>query len=260
MSTFLFDEIIFGPVFSRRLGISLGINLLPSNLKFCNFDCIYCECGLSDLKNKSQKPVLPNCDDFILALENKLKELVLKNKPLNAITFAGNGEPTLHPDFEKIIDQTILLRNKYFPEVKIAVLSNSTFLGKEHIFKALSKIEMPILKLDSAIENTVKIINSPPLNFSIPNLIDNLLKFEGKFILQTMFLKGSYKNEVIDNTTEVELNEWLKIIEKVKPQQVMIYTIARETPVSTLEKISLEKLEQIAEKVKKLGIETQISA
>jgi len=258
MATFLFDEIIFGPVFSRRLGASLGINLLPTRAKYCNFNCLYCECGWTDLKNKN-KIILPTFDNFYAALDLKLLEMKSENKDLDAITFAGNGEPTIHPNFEKIIDATIQLRNKYYPETKIAVLSNATMLGKEHIINALKKIDQAILKLDSAIYETVKILNSPPQNYTIENLINNFLKFDKNFVLQTMFVRGKHQNICFDNTTNLEVNAWLEVIKKTQPKLVMIYTIARNTPSSDLEKIDLETLNQISRRVNNLGFETQVS-
>jgi len=260
MSTFLFDELIFGPVFSRRLGISLGINLLPRNAKLCNFNCIYCECGLTGSNSNFNSNKLPEIVEFEFSLENKLIELKNKNKPLNNITFAGNGEPTLHPDFDKIIDKTIDLRNKYFPEANISVLTNSTNIGKERVLNALLKIEQPILKLDSVFEKTYCILNSPPKDYSIEKLKSEIQKFNGNFIIQTLFIKGKINENIIDNSTDEEVAGWLKFIEEVKPKQVMIYTIARETPVENLEKINVDKLTDIALKVKELGIDTLVSA
>jgi len=260
MATFLFEEIIFGPVFSRRLGVSLGINLLPTEAKYCNFNCLYCECGWTNLKDNKDKLKLPTFEEFYKALENRLLEMKSKNKPLGTITFAGNGEPTIHPDFEQIIDATIELRNKYYPETLISVLTNATMIGKEHIFKSLLKIEQPILKLDSGILETVKLLNSPPQNYTIENQTNNFLKFNGNFILQTLFLKGKHLNQTFDNTSETELKAWLEVIKITKPKLVMIYTIARDTPASGLEKIEIEKLNEIAEMVNNLGFETQVSA
>jgi wyosine [tRNA(Phe)-imidazoG37] synthetase (radical SAM superfamily) len=259
MATFLFDEIIFGPVFSRRLGISLGINLLPRGAKLCNFNCIYCECGLSNQNSDNSKIKLPEFEDFKNLLESRLKEMKLSNKPLNTITFAGNGEPTLHPDFVKIIDETLKLRNNYFPDAKIAVLTNATNVDKDHIFNALIKIDKAILKLDSVIEKTFKILNSPPPNYNIESIKSNFKQFNGNFIMQSMFVKGIINNEIIDNTTDFEIIEWLKVVEEIKPKQVMIYTIARDTPLKNLEKIDIEKLEEIANRVNKLGIDTLVS-
>lgn len=258
MATFLFEDIVFGPVKSRRLGASLGINLLPGNRKICNFNCIYCECGWTD-KTSSKRNELPSRDDLRKLLESRLLEMKSNEEELTTITFAGNGEPTIHPDFPEIIDDTIALRNQYFPEVKIAVLSNSTLLGDEKVFLSLQKIEQPILKLDSVFDKTLGALNRPSGSYAQEDVIRNLEKFNGKFILQTLFVKGTHNEAVIDNSTEEELNAWMKVVEKLMPKQVMVYTIARDTPLDTLSKISPEKLDQIAEEVRKLGIPVLVS-
>ena len=257
MSTFLFDEIIFGPVKSRRLGVSLGVNLLPNNSKFCNFNCIYCECGWT--KDKQEKQNFHNKDIVISELENKLIEMKENNLIPDVITFAGNGEPTLHPNFAEIIDKTIEIRNRIFPKADIAVLSNATMLHKEKVFEALCKIEQNILKLDSAFIATIKQINGPLGHYKIESVIENFKKFDGNFILQTMFLKGSYNDKIIDNTTEEELTAWLNLLPEIKPKQIMIYTIARDTPSDTLEKVSIEKLNSIAEMARNIGFDVQVS-
>jgi len=258
MGTFLFDKIIFGPVQSRRLGVSLGINLLPVNKKICTFDCIYCECGFND-ENKEVKPKLPTAELVLSELEKTLKEMQQKGTAPNVITFAGNGEPTIHPDFEQIIDGTIELRNNLFPNARIAVLSNATLIHKESVVNALKKIDDNILKLDSGLEETVQLIDQPNPGFSLQKTIEHLLKFEGKLIIQTMFLKGKYNNTIIDNTSKEDVSSWLGMIEKIKPRQVMIYTIERDTPANDLEKVSLDKLKEIAQKVEEIGIPTQVS-
>lgn len=256
MNTFLFDNIIFGPVNSRRLGKSLGINLLPTTSKYCNFNCIYCECGWSKNIGKIE---FHSVDTVISELEKVLEKYSSTSENIDVITYAGNGEPTMHPKFNEIIDQTILLRNKYSPNVKIAVLSNATMLHKESVFNSLLKIDLPILKLDSGIESTIININQPTGNFSIIKLIENLKRFNGNFHLQTMFLKGEFNGNIIDNTSEIEINEWLKIIEKTMPKQVMIYSIARNTPADNLIPVSLEELGTIAKKVRNLGIDVLIT-
>ena len=259
MATFLFDEIIFGPVKSRRLGISLGINLLPSKRKICNFNCIYCECGWTQDINKAVSH-LPSREEVYNALERKLSELKNKNLPPDVITYAGNGEPTLHHDFHGIIDDSIILRDKYFPGAKIAVLSNSTTIGNQQVKEALLKVDMNILKLDSAFDSTIKIHNQPRVNFSVEELINNLIEFEGKVIIQTLFLRGIYNGKVIDNTIPVEINAWLKAIERIRPSEVMIYTISRDTPEGgQLTKVPLKELKGIAVLVESLGIKTQVS-
>jgi wyosine [tRNA(Phe)-imidazoG37] synthetase (radical SAM superfamily) len=259
MPTFLFDKIVFGPVKSRRLGISLGINLLPATRKICNFNCIYCECGWtmsSDIRNEP----LPSRREVYEALELKLSGMKQKKEKIDVITYAGNGEPTLHPEFPGIIDDSIVLRDKYFPEARIAVLSNSTSISRPEIREALLKVDSNILKLDSAFELTVKIHNQPRVNFKIGELIENLSLFKGKLIVQTLFVKGKFKNRIIDNTTPEEIEAWLEALKKIRPSEVMIYTISRDTPEEgKLEKVPLQELRKIARRVKELGIETQVS-
>jgi wyosine [tRNA(Phe)-imidazoG37] synthetase (radical SAM superfamily) len=259
MATFLFDKIIFGPVKSRRLGISLGINLLPVKRKICNFNCIYCECGWTlDLKKAVSN--FPRREDVYNALECKLSEMKEKSEAPDVITFAGNGEPTLHPDFPEIIDDSIMLRDKFFPKAKISVLSNATAIANSLINAALLKVDMNILKLDSAIDSTIKIHNQPRVNIYMEELINNLIQFNGKVIIQTLFLRGIYNGKVIDNTTPAEINEWLKALDRIWPSEVMIYTISRDTPEGgQLNKVPLRELREIASMVKKLGIKTQVS-
>ncbi|MBK8881224.1 MAG: radical SAM protein [Bacteroidales bacterium] len=261
MGTFLFDKIIFGPVKSRRLGVSLGINLLPTNKKICNFNCIYCECGWTrDTENKQAR--LPKREEVFEALEKKLSEMRAKDLKPDVITYAGNGEPTLHPAFPGIIDDSILLRNKYFPDARIAVLSNSTTVSDQRVKEALLKVDMNILKLDSAFDYTVSIHNQPAAKINVRELINNLAGFNGKLIIQTLFLRGTLNGRVIDNTTAEELDAWLKAIEKIKPSEVMIYTISRDTPPEggELNKVPAKELKEIASRVEKLGIKTQVSS
>ena len=259
MGTFLFDKIIFGPVKSRRLGVSLGINLLPGKKKVCNFNCIYCECGWSQ-SIETEGGYLPRRSEVYEALASRLQEMKVRNQKPDVITFAGNGEPTLHPDFRGIIDDSIILRNKFFPEAKIAVLSNSTTITNPSVKDALLKVDMNILKLDSAFDLTVKIHNQPKVNVRVDELIENLKKFNGKLIIQTLFLRGNSKGKEIDNTTPEEIDAWLAALEKIRPSEVMIYTFSRDTPEGgSLKKVPLEDLRQIALKVEKLGIPTQVS-
>lgn len=259
MGTFLFDKIIFGPVKSRRLGVSLGINLLPGRKKVCNFNCIYCECGWSPSVEK-EGGYLPSREEVSEALASRLQEMKVRGERPDVITFAGNGEPTLHPDFSAIIYDSIMIRNKYFPDAKIAVLSNSTTITNPSIKEALLKVDMNILKLDSAFDLTVRLHNQPRVNVNIEELIENLRKFNGKLIIQTLFIRGRYNGKKIDNTTPDEINAWLKALEKIRPSEVMIYTISRDTPEGgLLMKVPVEELNHIASRVEKLGIQTQVS-
>ena len=258
MATFLFDKIIFGPVKSRRLGVSLGINLLPTEAKVCSFDCIYCECGFTTGEYK-EKVSFPSRADVKMRLEVKLHEMVSANELPDVITFAGNGEPTLHPEFAGIIDDTIALRDEITPDARIAVLSNATMIHRKSVFDALLKIKDNIQKLDSAFEETVKLLDCPKGNFKLSNTIEQLIAFNGKVIIQTMFVRGSYKGKTIDNTTEEEISAWIDLLKKIKPLQVMIYTIARDTPIDTLVKVPLDDLNSIAEKVREAGFNVQVS-
>lgn len=254
----LFDEIVFGPIKSRRLGNSLGMNLLPYDGKLCSFNCIYCECGYNE-DNRTKSP-LPSRKNVKAALEDKLIKLREENSSIDVITFAGNGEPTMHPEFAEIIDDTIELRNKFYPEAKISVLSNGMHLDKEKVFEALKKVENNILKLDSAYIDTIRLMDQPNSpTYDVNKQIELFKKFEGKFILQTMFVRGWHNNIFLDNTTDNEINAWIEIIKETNPSEVMIYTIDRETPEKKLDKISIEKLKEIGQLVNNLGIKTNIA-
>ena len=259
MATFLFDEIIFGPVRSRRLGVSLGINLLPTKRKICNFNCIYCECGWTRDIEKAVSH-LPGREEVYNALDSKLSELIKKNIIPDVITYAGNGEPTLHPDFPGIIDDSIILRDKYFKKTRIAVLSNATTISNPLIKNALLKVDQNILKLDSAFDSTIKIHNQPKVEIKVEELIKNLQLFNGNVIIQTLFLRGTYNGKVIDNTTPVEINAWLKVIKRINPIEVMIYTISRDTPHgASLKKVPVSELKKIASMVESIGVKTRVS-
>jgi len=258
MSTFLFDKIVFGPVKSRRLGVSLGINLLPVDRKLCNFDCVYCECGLN-IKGSSNSP-LPLRKEVYEALELKLTEMQQSGETPDVITFAGNGEPTMHPDFDAIIQDTIDLRNKFFPQSQISVLSNSTMLHKPSVVEALKKVDQNILKLDSGLLSTIIKLNKPTGNYDLGKIIAQLKEFQGNLIIQTMFTRGEVDGTMIDNTLEEDVCSWQKTIETIKPKMVMIYTIDRDTPFDGLKKIPKSELESIAQRIKLLGIDIQVSA
>ena len=258
MSTILFHEIVFGPIYSRRLGVSLGINLLPYNGKLCSFDCIYCECGYNE--NFRTKTKMPDRETVKAALEDKLIKLQEEGTVPDVITFAGNGEPTMHLKFAEIIDDTIELRNKYFPQARISVLSNAMHLNKKSVVEALRKVDNNILKLDSARDETVRLIDRPVApSYSIGRQVELFGQFEGKYIIQTMFVRGSHNGKIVDNTTEEEIAAWLEVIETTKPSAVMIYTIDRETPEKNLEKVSVSELKEIGKRVEALGIPVSIS-
>lgn len=256
MGTFLFDEIIFGPVRSRRLGVSLGVNLLPNDAKICNFDCIYCECGWTHGVSSSKLPSRKEVQEKLFIRLEKMKNT---GEYLDVITFAGNGEPTIHPDFVGIIDDTIEIRNRFFSNARIAVLSNSTMLHKPAIVEALKKVDQNILKLDSGFDSTLKTLNQPKKPIKVDQLVNNLRQFNGNFILQTLFVRGFYKDVEVDNATPKEISQWLNIVKELKPKEVMVYTIARSTPIDSLIKIPHAELEKIAMRVRALGIPVQVS-
>ncbi len=247
--TFLFQDIIVGPIHSRRFGNSLGVNLLPVEKKVCNYDCVYCECG--QLKDASSFRFC-SLDEVVLQLEKKLQQLTHENLP-DVITFAGNGEPTLHPEFGAIIDRVITLRNQYVPSAKIVVLSNATTLHNPSVFNALQKIDVPMLKLDGGNQHAVSLINQPVFSLDFEDLVQKLILFRPKLIIQTLFFRGKVGDEYFDNTSAAELSDWLQVIMRIKPQKVTIYTIARDTPIP-LEPVTLATLEGIAEKLKSRGV------
>lgn len=257
MSTFLFDKIIFGPVWSRRLGESLGINLLPVNRKVCTFNCIYCECGLTPAG--ATQTGFPDASKVLELLEEKLAEMKAGNQYLNSITFAGNGEPTLHPQFPLILEKSIDIRNRLFPNANITVLSNATTITNPKIFEALLKADLNILKLDSAVEETLRHINCPAAGFHLQDLIRSLKLFNGKLIIQTLFFRGSYNDMQIDNTTETEVSAWISALSEINPESVMIYSLARDTAIEGMNAIGYEELNAIAEKAEKSGFRTQVT-
>ena len=255
--TALFEDIIFGPIRSRRLGLSLGVNLLPTHSKLCNFDCIYCECGWNADNASSRR--FNSREEVSSRLEEVLSEMVAAGTPPDVITFAGNGEPTMHPDFEAIIDDTIALRDRLCPSAKVSVLSNATMIGRESVRRALKRVDNNILKLDSAFDETVRAVNNPCGSYSVENVVENLRLFDGQFILQTMFLRGEYNGQKIDNTTNREVEAWLHIVADLHPQKVMVYSLDRDTPCKSLEKVTREELQQIAARVEALGIECSVA-
>lgn len=256
MSTILFHEIVFGPIKSRRLGNSLGVNLLPRYGKWCSFDCIYCECGWN--KDGKEDSKLPTKEEVFEAMVTKMESLVQEGTEVNTITFSGNGEPTLHPDFPQIIDFTLRMRDKYFPSAVVSVLSNATQIVKEDIREALMKVDNPILKLDGATDEFVNKIDRPSKGYSVEKIIENLRHFNGNFILQTMFLKGEVDGEMIDCTSPEEVRRWVDMAISLKPREVMMYTLDRETPAQNLAKVTVAQMEEIARPLIEKGIKVQI--
>jgi wyosine [tRNA(Phe)-imidazoG37] synthetase (radical SAM superfamily) len=252
MSTVIYPSPIFGPVHSRRLGISLGINLLPADGKVCSFDCIYCECGF----NADHRPTLPMPTRELVAqkLEEKLQQMTTDGQLPDVLTFAGNGEPTCHPHFPEIIDDTIRLRNQYCPKAKVSVLSNSTMIHRQQVHDALMRVDNNILKLDTVNMIYINKVDRPNGIYDVQTIIDRMKVFNGHIIIQTMFMRGDYNGESVDNTGEAFVAPWLEAVKAIKPQQVMVYTIDRETPAQGLLKASHEQLDNIRDRVIAMGI------
>ena len=256
--TVIYPSPIFGPVHSRRLGVSLGINLLPADGKVCTFDCIYCECGFN--ADYRPKQPLPTREEVRSALEARLRDMQQNGPTPDVLTFAGNGEPTAHPVSPKSYeDLTLALRDKYFPNAKVSVLSNSTFIHRPAVFEALNKIDNNILKLDTVDEEYIRVLDRPTGHYSIREIIEGMKAFKGNCIIQTMFLKGSYKGQDMDNTSDKFVLPWLEAVKEIAPRQVMIYTIDRETPDHDLQKATHEELDRIAERIRETGIPVSVS-
>lgn len=255
--TVIYPSPIFGPVHSRRLGVSLGINLLPADGKVCTFDCIYCECGFN--ADRRSKQPLPTREEVRTALEARLQDMLQNGPAPDVLTFAGNGEPTAHPRFPEIITDTLVLRDRYFPNAKVSVLTNSTFIHKPAVFEALNKVDNNILKLDTVDEAYIRELDRPTGSYSVNQIIEGMKAFKGNCIIQAMFLKGSYAGKNMDNTSDKYVLPWLEAVKEIAPRQVMIYTIDRETPGQDLRKATHEELDRIATLIKKEGIEVSIS-
>lgn len=247
MGTFLFDSVIFGPVYSRRLGQSLGLNLLNADSKICSFNCVYCECGWTG--NRGAQFV--SLQEYTEALEMKLKQMNENNEHADSLTFAGNGEPTLHPQFDSVVDTTLKLRDKYLKDAAVAVLSNSSTLNNTQVIRALLNVDLPIMKLDAGSEEMFRRVNQPNSNIRLEEIVSMLQKFNGKLIIQTLLLKGEIEGKELNNTTEEELKKIGEHLQKIDPRTLMLYSIARGTPLDSLQKVSIEELNKAAGILKK---------
>ena len=247
-----FDDIVFGPIFSRRLGSSLGVNILPAKGKLCNFDCVYCECGWN--KDGIAERRFPRLDEVEAALEEKMASAASQGTPVDSITFSGNGEPTLNPDFPQIIDATLRCRDKYFPEAKVSVLTNATLIGRPAVAQALKKIDNPILKIDASSDELIEKINKPVGRYRLDEIVEAMMAFEGDFILQTMFLRSPE----FDAVAPEALERWMGIVRKVRPREIMVYTIDRETPDKSLEKYTVEEMTSFVRPLMDEGFKIQV--
>lgn len=248
-----FDDIVFGPIYSRRLGSSLGVNILPSKGKLCNFDCVYCECGWNRDGAVPERR-FPRLEEVEAALKDKMSKAAAEGVPVDSITFSGNGEPTMNPDFASIIDVTLRLRDLYFPKAKVSVLSNATLLGRQDVAQALMRVDNPILKIDASSQELVEKINKPVGTYRLTDVIENMKGFAGNFILQTMFLKSADFNTAVPEA----LDAWMDIVRELKPRQVMVYTIDRETPDKTLGKYTVDEMTAMVQPLIDEGFDVQV--
>lgn len=247
-----FDDVVFGPIFSRRLGASLGVNVLPVKGKLCNFDCVYCECGWN--RDGVSDRRFPRLTEVEQALQHKMESLKAEGVAVDSITFSGNGEPTLNPDFAAIVDATVRLRDMYFPHAKVSVLSNATMLGRPTVFEALRKIDNPILKIDASSDMLIRQMNRPSGNYALTDVVKHLKAFDGEFVLQTMFLRSPEFDTVAGGALEA----WMDIVREVKPREIMVYTIDRETPDKTLGKYTEEEMRSLVAPLIEEGYKIQI--
>ena len=258
MPTIIYPSPIFGPIKSRRLGVSLGINLLPGDGKVCTFDCLYCECGFNAERRPKQK--LPTRDEVAAALEQKLQQMQAEGMAPDVLTFAGNGEPTAHPNFAGVIDDTLALRDRYFPNAKVCVLTNGTRIDRTEIFEALKRVDNNIVKLDTVDVDYITRVDRPVGRYDLPKLLEYMQAFEGRCVIQTMFMKGVDAEGVsVDNTAAEYVVPWLDAVERIAPREVMIYTIDRETPAHGLLKATPEELDHIVAQLRARGLKASAS-
>ncbi len=253
MQRVLFNSTVFGPIHSRRLGTSLGVNLMPNDGKVCSFDCLYCEAGFN--AQGTGTTGLPTRADVARLLGDKLARMKADGAPLDVITFSGNGEPTMHPDFGGIVDDTIDLRNRYYPEAKVSVLSNATRLDRSDVVEALKKIDNNILKLDSALDSTVHVLDRPVgAAYRVADVVELMKQFGGECIVQTMILRGEHDGITVDNTTDREIDALIATVKEIAPKEIMLYSIDRKTPAEHLVKVEKDELEHIAGRFRAAGI------
>lgn len=255
--TIIYPSPIFGPIHSRRLGVSLGINLLPADGKCCSFDCVYCECGFNH--DFVPKKKMPNREEVREALEAQLIKMAKEGPKPDVFTFAGNGEPTLNPQFPEIIDDTLALRDKYFPEAKVSVLTNATQITRQPVFDALCKVDNNICKLDTVSMDYIQDFDRPNGKYDLSAIISRLKEFGSRCIIQTMFMKGEFEGKSASNVGDDFVAPWLMTIEAIQPREVMIYTIDRETPAQGLQKATPEELDAIGDRVRRIGLTCKVA-
>ena len=254
----LFENTIVGPIHSRRLGQSLGVNLLPLRHKHCSYDCVYCECGWkSESEHAAKQFAQP--DEIAQLLEQRLQQLSAEEAHIDSFTFAGNGEPTMYPHFAEVASEVVRLRNRYYPEAVTTLLTNATQLVRPEIFAAVQQLDNPVLKLDAGTERMCHLINrGNELGCTWQQLIDNLTRFGSKGIIQTLLFEGQHAGERISNIEESEFAAYVKLVKNIRPRYVMLYSLDRATPEKALRKLSVEELQHYADKLQREGIETKV--
>jgi wyosine [tRNA(Phe)-imidazoG37] synthetase (radical SAM superfamily) len=242
------EGIIYGPINSRRLGRSLGINLLPTTFKLCPFNCIYCQYGWTEAHTDDASKYgddLPSTGQVKEKLEGWLK----KDQKVSYITFSGNGEPCLHPKFDKMVQIASKLRDKYVPQARLAVLSNSTCLAKNSVLEGLKKLDVRIMKLDCGSEETFREVNRPHQNVKYEEVIQGLRDLD-HIIIQSVFMDGETNN--IENE---DIEKWIEQLNYIRPTEVQIYSIDRPSADQALRLVEKGRLEEIAQKAARvLGI------
>ncbi len=253
MQRVLFHETVFGPIHSRRLGTSLGINLSPVDGKMCTFDCLYCEAGYN--AQGPGKAGLPTPAAVEEQLRAKLAELHSKGEKADSITFSGNGEPLMHPQFPEIMDIVLRLRDEYSPEAVVSVLTNATLVSRPDKAEALARADKAILKLDSAVGGTMAALDRPGSSGYTPRAaIDGIKAFAAskpaaRVIVQTMITRGEHDGKPVDNSTPSEIDALIEAYREIGPQEIMLYSVDRPTPERSLQKVPREELEAIAARV-----------
>ena len=248
----LWSEIIYGPVKSRRLGWSLGLNILPTSYKLCSFNCVYCQYGRTNVCTIDATARLgdfPTRNDFGKALESALHE----HKVIDNITFSGNGEPTLHPQFDELVDIAKQLKEEHFPKAKLGILSNSSTVSIDKVRRALSKLDFRIMKLDAGELETFTRINRPCNRVDYRTILNGLKSLE-KVTLQTMFVDGATQN-----IGEREVKEWIERVGEIQPIKVQIYSLHRPPAESFLREVLSERLREIAAQTEETtGVEVEV--
>lgn len=253
----IFKTNIVGPIHSRRLGISLGVNLLPRDGKICSFDCLYCECGWNRDHRGGRFPVAA---EVVAQLQEKLSQMKAGGEGLDVITFAGNGEPTLHPDFAWVIDRTLALRDEFYPEAKVSVLSNATRMTDEKVHAALLRVDNNILKIDGAWDETIHQIDQPAdKHYSVRQIVEGMKSFKGELIVQTMFVRGVHDGKIVDNTTPAEVDAWRMLMREIRPHQIMAYSLDRPTPEPALQRVPKEEMEEFVRPLREEGMFVTVS-